>query len=81
MPVPWESLIPFGLVTIMFGVTGTGLLFSKKAQNDWKPPRYGIDKWDEMMMTRDEKLTGSLRGQSSEPIAPDSYNNIFHKSK
>lgn len=29
-----------------------------------KPPRYNIDKWDEMMMNRDKQLTGHIRGQS-----------------
>lgn len=28
-----------------------------------QPPRYGVDEWDEMMMERDRRLTGSLRGQ------------------
>lgn len=29
-----------------------------------QPARYGIDRWDEMMMERDRRLTGSKRGQS-----------------
>ncbi len=28
-----------------------------------QPPRYNIDSWDTMMMARDERLTGSWRGQ------------------
>jgi len=30
---------------------------------DYQPPRYGIDTWDQMMMDRDKRLTGSMRGQ------------------
>ncbi|KZO98087.1 small secreted protein [Calocera viscosa TUFC12733] len=81
MPVPWESLIPFGLLVVMFGVAGTGLKASRMYQNDWKYPRYSIDNWDEMMMTRDEQLTGSRRGQTMDPIAPAGYNNLYYKRK
>lgn len=48
----------------MFGATGTLLSVVKRIQNDGQPPRYGLDKWDDMMMNRDERLTGSKRGQS-----------------
>ncbi|KAL7008597.1 hypothetical protein EMMF5_001859 [Cystobasidiomycetes sp. EMM_F5] len=73
MPVPWEALIPFGLLTVMFA--GTGTLFSalKRATNDGKPPRYGLDDWERNMMERDRRLTGSLRGQSTEPVAPKDF--------
>ncbi|RPD68172.1 hypothetical protein L226DRAFT_576635 [Lentinus tigrinus ALCF2SS1-7] len=39
MPVPWEALILFGLVTVMFGATGTLLNTSKRLQNQGKPGR------------------------------------------
>ncbi|KAH8083644.1 hypothetical protein HD553DRAFT_312848 [Filobasidium floriforme] len=64
MPVPWEALIPFGLLTAMFGITGTGFNVAKRLTNDGKPPRYNLDHWDQMMMARDERLTGSWRGQT-----------------
>ncbi|KAI0773388.1 hypothetical protein BC629DRAFT_1595155 [Irpex lacteus] len=64
MPVPWEALIPFGLVTTMFAAAGTLLNVSKRAQNQGKPIRYHLDAWDEMMLDRDERLTGHKRGQS-----------------
>ncbi|KAI0689232.1 small secreted protein [Cytidiella melzeri] len=73
MPVPWEALIPFGLVTTMFAAAGTLLNVSKRAQNQGKPIRYHLDAWDEMMMDRDKRLTGHERGQSTEPIAPASF--------
>jgi len=73
MPVPWEALIPFGLVTTMFAATGTLFSVVKREQNDGKPPRYGIESWDEMMMDRDKRLTGSRRGQQDNPIAPEGF--------
>ncbi|KAI0091837.1 small secreted protein [Irpex rosettiformis] len=73
MPVPWEALIPFGLVTTMFAAAGTLLNVSKRAQNQGKPVRYHLDAWDEMMMDRDKRLTGHERGQSINTIAPESF--------
>jgi len=73
MPVPWEALIPFGLLTTMFATAGTLLNVSKRGQNLGKSPRYHIDAWEEMMMERDKRLTGHVRRQSAEPIAPESF--------
>lgn len=33
-----------------------------------QPPRYHIDAWDEMMMDRDKRLTGHIRGQTVRPL-------------
>ncbi|RSH84023.1 hypothetical protein EHS25_005268 [Saitozyma podzolica] len=73
MPVPWEALIPFALLTACFGATGTLFSVAKRATNDGKPPRYNLDAWDQMMVERDRRLTGSHRGQSTEPIAPKGF--------
>ncbi|PPQ94809.1 hypothetical protein CVT25_007446 [Psilocybe cyanescens] len=73
MPVPWEALIPFGLLTAMFGVAGTLVNVTQRAQNQGKPPRYSIDNWDTMMMKRDKQLTGHTRGQSANPVAPSEF--------
>ncbi|PFH50144.1 hypothetical protein AMATHDRAFT_193680 [Amanita thiersii Skay4041] len=73
MPVPWEALIPFGLLTAMFGTAGTLLNASYKGQNLGKPPRYHVDNWDEMMMRRDERLTGHRRGQRDDPVPPTEF--------
>ncbi|KAG6919735.1 hypothetical protein DXG01_001569 [Tephrocybe rancida] len=59
----------------MFGAAGTLLNISTRAQNQGKPARYNIDRWDEMMMKRDKQLTGHIRGQSDNPIAPSGYEN------
>ncbi|KJA29591.1 hypothetical protein HYPSUDRAFT_152467 [Hypholoma sublateritium FD-334 SS-4] len=73
MPVPWEALIPFGLLTAMFGAAGTLANVSMRAQNQGKPPRYSVDNWDAMMMSRDKELTGHKRGQLATPVAPATF--------
>ncbi|GAA6043035.1 hypothetical protein JCM8097_005125 [Rhodosporidiobolus ruineniae] len=83
MPVPFEALIPFGLLTVMFAVTGTGFSAARRITNDGKPTRHTLDTWEERMMERDKRLTGSLRGQSTEPLAPKSFatNSIWQTEK
>ncbi|KAH6647449.1 hypothetical protein BKA67DRAFT_662238 [Truncatella angustata] len=70
MPVPFEALIPYGIILAMFGVTGAGLNKIKHMQNGGKRQRRSIDQWDRQMMDRDRRITGFLRGQSDNPIAP-----------
>ncbi|EJD48377.1 small secreted protein [Auricularia subglabra TFB-10046 SS5] len=73
MPVPWEALIPFALLTTMFGAAGTLFGGAQRIQNQGKLPRYGLDSWEEMMMERDRRLTGHVRGQTSNPVAPKDF--------
>ncbi|SPN97435.1 uncharacterized protein DNG_00949 [Cephalotrichum gorgonifer] len=71
MPVPFEALIPYGIIIGMFGATGIGLSTVKHFQNGKKRPRYSVDHWDKkLVMERDMRLTGSLRGQTDAPEAP-----------
>ncbi|KAL1959313.1 hypothetical protein VTO42DRAFT_2500 [Malbranchea cinnamomea] len=46
MPVPFEALIPYGLIIGFMGVTGIGLQTLRYISNDYKMPRRGIDAWD-----------------------------------
>ncbi|CAJ0648595.1 5783_t:CDS:2 [Entrophospora sp. SA101] len=73
MPVPFEAIIPLGIIIGMFGVTGTLINLSRRYQHDWKPERFQLDRWDKLMMERDRRLTGSLYGQTSNPTAPPSF--------
>ena len=73
MPVPFETLIPYGIMVAMFGATGAGLAAVKGLRNDGKKPRWNIDQWDRQMMDRDRRLTGSLRGQTDSPFAPAGF--------
>ncbi|KAL7799185.1 hypothetical protein V8C37DRAFT_366910 [Trichoderma ceciliae] len=70
MPIPFETLLPYGIMIVMFGATGTGLAVFKTWQNEGKRPRYSLDQWDKVMMERDRRLTGTLRGQTDNPQAP-----------
>ncbi|OBR10700.1 Small secreted protein [Colletotrichum higginsianum IMI 349063] len=80
MPVPFETLIPYGIMIavraismLMFGITGTGLHVIKGIQNGGKKPRWGLDQWDRVMMDRDRRLTGDLRGQIGNHEAPPGF--------
>ncbi|EPS42759.1 hypothetical protein H072_3274 [Dactylellina haptotyla CBS 200.50] len=46
MPLPWETLLPYGIVIVMFGITGAGLSTSAYVQNNYKPKRWNLDVWD-----------------------------------
>ncbi|CAJ0923211.1 14703_t:CDS:2 [Entrophospora sp. SA101] len=82
MPVPFEAIIPLGIIIGMFGVTGTLINLSRRYQHDWKPERFQLDRWDKLMMERDRRLTGSLYGQTSNPTAPPSFstNSVWYLS-
>lgn len=73
MPVPFEALLPYVIMTGMFAVSGTGLAVIKTWQNEGKRPRYSVDQWDRQMMDRDRRLTGSLRGQTDKAVAPPGF--------
>ncbi|ORY23263.1 hypothetical protein BCR39DRAFT_562001 [Naematelia encephala] len=73
MPVPWEALIPFGLLTACFAATGTLFRTLKQAQNDGKDTRYSLDDFERMMLERDRRLTGHFRRQRTDPIAPKEF--------
>ncbi|KAI3321274.1 hypothetical protein HD806DRAFT_204173 [Xylariaceae sp. AK1471] len=93
MPVPFEALIPYGIILAMFGATGAGLSKFRHWQNGNKRPRRSLDQWDRqstnlgrriplprlkltlptLVMDRDRRLTGFLRGQSDAPLAPAGF--------
>lgn len=73
MGVPFEALLPYGIIMTMFGVTGYGLHFVKRFANDGKKARWNQDLWDRQMMERDQRITGSFRGQSSNHKAPTGF--------
>ncbi|CAK7197554.1 hypothetical protein SEUCBS139899_000202 [Sporothrix eucalyptigena] len=73
MPVPFETLIPYGIIIVMFGVSGAGMSKIRHMQNGGKRARRSVDQWDRVMMDRDRRLTGLLRGQSDNPVAPPGF--------
>ncbi|KAF3312994.1 hypothetical protein TWF173_006379 [Orbilia oligospora] len=46
MPVPWETLLPFGLVIAMFTISGAGMSTVSYVAEGYKPRRYNTDIWD-----------------------------------
>ncbi|KAK3381578.1 hypothetical protein B0H63DRAFT_524283 [Podospora didyma] len=46
MPIPFETLIPYGIIMAMFGVTGAGMSKFRHMQNGGKRQRRSIDQWD-----------------------------------
>ncbi|KAJ5138812.1 uncharacterized protein N7515_003660 [Penicillium bovifimosum] len=66
MGVPFEALLPYGIIIGMFGVTGYGLHYVKRFANDGKKARWNRDLWD-------RRITGSFRGQSSNHKAPTGF--------
>ncbi|KAJ6189272.1 hypothetical protein N7519_004180 [Penicillium mononematosum] len=73
MGVPFEALLPYGIIITMFGVSGYGLHYVKRFANDGKKARWNRDLWDRQMMERDQRITGSFRGQSSNHQAPTGF--------
>ncbi|KAI9931345.1 hypothetical protein MW887_011009 [Aspergillus wentii] len=59
MGVPFEALIPYGIIVGMFGVTGVGLTAVKYLSND--------------VMERDQRITGAFRAQSGNAEAPKGF--------
>ncbi|KAF2860726.1 hypothetical protein K470DRAFT_67018 [Piedraia hortae CBS 480.64] len=70
MGVPFEALLPYGIMVVMFGVTGGGLSGIRYIQNGGKKARRSVDQWDKNMMERDMRLTGYRRGQTDNVKAP-----------
>ncbi|KAG4442652.1 hypothetical protein IFR05_001837 [Cadophora sp. M221] len=46
MGVPFEALLPYGIMLAMFGVTGAGLSKLRHMQNGGKRGRHSVDQWD-----------------------------------
>ncbi|RAH57311.1 hypothetical protein BO85DRAFT_488794 [Aspergillus piperis CBS 112811] len=85
MGVPFEALLPFGIIIGSFTVGGAGLWAVRKWDNEGKMPRWNKDKWDRQsielttdsprlpVMERDLRITGTKRGQSSNHEAPKGF--------
>ncbi|CAH0014788.1 unnamed protein product [Clonostachys rhizophaga] len=77
MPIPFEALLPYGIMIVMFGATGTGLAALKTWHNEGKNPRYSLDQWDRLIgitvQQRDRRLTGSITGQVAQAVAPPGF--------
>ncbi|KAF2460685.1 hypothetical protein BDY21DRAFT_369639 [Lineolata rhizophorae] len=83
MGVPFEALIPYGVMGVMFAIAGAAMGKLKHMQSGGKRPRRNLDAWDRQMMNRDRRLTGYLRGQSDDAMAPAGFelNNPWRMEK
>ncbi|PVU89989.1 hypothetical protein BB561_005083 [Smittium simulii] len=80
MPMPFEAIIPFVMITAMFGVTSGGYKFMMDRRNEGKTPRTNLDDWERALMDRDLRLTGTARGQTDNPVAPEAFKtNSFYR--
>ncbi|KAF2220468.1 hypothetical protein BDZ85DRAFT_284206 [Elsinoe ampelina] len=73
MGVPFEALIPYGIMIGFFGLSGAALSKIRHMDNGGKRPRHSVDGWDRQMMERDLRLTGYLRGQTDQVKAPKGF--------
>ncbi|GJP87447.1 hypothetical protein AnigIFM49718_002299 [Aspergillus niger] len=51
MGVPFEALLPFGIIIGSFTVGGAGLWAIRRWDNEGKMPRWNKDKWDRYVIT------------------------------
>ncbi|KAI5810474.1 hypothetical protein BZA77DRAFT_170178 [Pyronema omphalodes] len=73
MGVPFEALLPFGIIIGMFGITGGAMSGLRYLRYDKHRGRHGLDTWDLNMIERDRRLTGNMYGQTDAPIAPKGF--------
>ncbi|KAI9183878.1 hypothetical protein H9P43_002930 [Blastocladiella emersonii ATCC 22665] len=73
MPVPFEAILPLGIIAGMFAAAGAGINALQRQKTLGKPPRINLDQWDRAIMARNERLTGHVYGQSDAVVAPDEF--------
>ncbi|KAL7753888.1 hypothetical protein RI367_000820 [Sorochytrium milnesiophthora] len=73
MPVPFEALLPLGVISAMFMTAGTLIGAIQRTRSLGKDPRRGLDEWDRTMMMRNERMTGHKYGQSDDVKAPATF--------
>lgn len=81
--IPYEALLPYGVMMTLLTVCGGGLSALHFARNGYKRDRFNLDRYETYLIERDYRLTGSYRGQSDSPIAPDYFktNSVWKLSK
>ncbi|KAF2749421.1 hypothetical protein M011DRAFT_419734 [Sporormia fimetaria CBS 119925] len=73
MGVPFEALLPYGIMVGMFAFSAVSVGKLRQMQNGGKRARRGLDAWDRVMLERDRRLTGFMRGQTDKPEAPKGF--------
>ncbi|KAF1969586.1 hypothetical protein BU23DRAFT_539521 [Bimuria novae-zelandiae CBS 107.79] len=87
MGVPFEALLPYGIMLGMFAFSAVSVGKLREMQNGGKKARRGMDVWDrydasamtsrhllnDAVLERDRRLTGFARGQTDRPEAPAGF--------
>ncbi|KAF9741543.1 hypothetical protein PMIN01_01082 [Paraphaeosphaeria minitans] len=87
MGVPFEALLPYGIMLGMFAFSAVSVGKLKEMQNGGKSARRGMDAWDRVsrhsfwppgtladaVLERDRRLTGFARGQTDKAEAPPGF--------
>jgi hypothetical protein len=71
--IPFEGVLPWGIILTFLTTGGVYVAGSRFYSNDFKRVRYNLDQFDRQMMERDFRLTGKFRGQSGDAVAPESF--------
>lgn len=81
--IPYEALLPYGVMFSLLTICGGGLSALHFYRNDYKRDRWNLDSFDTALIERDYRLTGSYRGQSNKVVAPENFklNSIWKLSK
>lgn len=71
--IPFEGLLPWGIMLTFMTVGGTYVAGSRYYSNDFKRIRYNLDQFDRQLMERDFRLTGKFRKQMAQVDAPEAF--------
>jgi len=81
--IPYEALLPYGVMFSLLTIAGGGLSGIHFLRNGGKRDRWNLDRYETYLIERDYRLTGSYRGQSDAPVAPEYFktNSIWKLAK
>ncbi|KAI8928695.1 hypothetical protein BC831DRAFT_447013 [Entophlyctis helioformis] len=67
---PAEPLFPLAIIALVTLGTAAAIKGVQRWENDGKPRRWNVDRWDRRMMERDSRMTGNVNRQQAEVEAP-----------
>ncbi|OQD87556.1 hypothetical protein PENANT_c005G10988 [Penicillium antarcticum] len=76
MGVPFEALLPYGIIIGMFGVTGYGLHYVKRFANDGKKTR-----WNRDLKVRYDRIIDPDYSNSSKNLQTDNSRIVMERDQ
>ncbi|KAL2917983.1 hypothetical protein HK105_202397 [Polyrhizophydium stewartii] len=70
---PAEALSSLAVIGVISVAVAWGVKSVQHWENDGKPKRWNVDKWDRRMMERDSRMTGNVNRQQAEIEAPPQF--------